>query len=633
MKITDVIDKKSVALDIEVKDKKAAISYLVDLMDKQDALLNKEEYLAGVLARENEATTAVGEAVAIPHCQSEAVKKVALSAVTIKDGVDFDAPDGEKVKLAFLIAAPKNAANSHIDVLSKLSTMLLDEDFTRKLLNAKNVEEFLAVIDEADKEKSSSSVQTSRTGAYVLAVTACPTGIAHTYMAAEKLTKIASDLGVAIKIETRGAVGVKNALTSDDIKKACAVIIAADTNVPLDRFDGKRLYQGKVQDGISKAEQLLNDAVNGKFSIYHAENAAKDDNSDKEKSEDSSLHSIYMHLMNGVSHMLPLVVGGGILIALAFLIDGLSVDLSSLSPEARGSFGSINPVARVLKNIGGGAFSFMLPVLAAFIALSIADRPGLAAGFVGGYIAATGKSGFIGALIAGFAAGYILQLLKKIFKNVPKAMEGLKPILIFPLIGIALTGLFMMFVVEPPIGWVNTSLNAALNGMSEASSIVLGLILGGMMAVDMGGPVNKAAYVFGSASIAAGNYNIMAAVMIGGMVPPLAIAISCLLFKNKYTHSQIKSAPANIVMGLSFITEGAIPFAAEDPLHVLPACIIGSALSGAISMAAGCTLMAPHGGIFVFPVVGNPLMYIVALLAGSIVSAVLLGLFKKKIEE
>lgn len=633
MKITELIDKKSVALSIEVKDKNSAISYLVDLMDKQDALLNKELYFKAVLARENESTTAVGEGVAIPHAQSEAVRKVALSAMTIKNGVDFDAPDGEKVSLAFLIAAPKGAANAHIDVLSKLSTMLMNEDFTKKLLNAKSVEEFLAVIDEADKEEHPSSVKTKHTGAYVLAVTACPTGIAHTYMAAEKLTKVASSLRVSIKIETRGAVGVKNALNEDDIKKACAVIIAADTNVPLERFDGKRLYQGKVQDGIGKAEQLIKDAINGKYAIYHAESASQAESVEAKQSEDTSLHSIYMHLMNGVSHMLPLVVGGGILIALAFLIDGLSIDLSALSPEQRGSFGSINPVARVLKNIGGGAFSFMLPVLAAFIASSIADRPGLAAGFVGGYIAATGKSGFIGALIAGFAAGHILQILKKVFRNVPKAMEGLKPILIFPLIGIALTGLFMMFVVEPPIGWLNTTLNTALNGMSEASSIVLGLILGGMMAVDMGGPVNKAAYVFGSASIAAGNYHVMAAVMIGGMVPPLAIALSCMFFKSKYTPAQIKSAPANIVMGLSFITEGAIPFAAEDPLHVLPACIVGSALSGAISMAAGCTLMAPHGGIFVFPVVGHPLMYIVALLAGSIVSAVLLGIFKKTIKE
>ena len=451
-------------------------------------------------------------------------------------------------------------------------------------------------------------------------------------MAAETLEKTAKQCGVAIKVETRGASGVKNELTAADIANADCIIVAADTHVPLERFDGKPLIQCKVGDGINKAQSLIQGALDGKYAVYHAESNGASAAALPTDGKESVAHTIYKHLMNGVSYMLPIVVGGGILIAIAFLIDGLLVDLNSLPFEQRSSFGSITAAARLFMTIGGGAFGFMLPILAGFIAMSIADRPGLAAGLVGGYLASQGRSGFIGALIAGFAAGYIVLFLKKAFIKLPKALDGLKLILFFPLFGIAVTGIVMQFIVEPPIGALNTMCNTALASMSGTGSVVLGLILGGMMAVDMGGPVNKAAYVFGTASIAAGNYNIMAAVMIGGMVPPLALALSALLFKSKYTQAERKAAPANIVMGLSFITEGAIPFAASDPLHVLPCCIVGSALAGGISMAAHCTLMAPHGGIFVFPVVGNPFLYLVALVAGSLVAALLLGFTKKKVQ-
>lgn len=641
MKIRDLLDPKSIRLNSSAASKDEVLRELVDLMAAGGNIGDKQTYLNGVRAREQEASTAVGDGVAIPHCRSEAVVRAGLAAMTIPAGVDYDAPDGEKVTLIFLIAAPATGGDVHIEALSKLSTMLLNEDFTKNLLAAKNVEEFLAVVDAAETEKDAVSAKnTAQTAAqaatpvtmHILAVTACPTGIAHTYMAAETLEKTAKQCGVAIKVETRGASGVKNELTAADIANADCIIVAADTHVPLERFDGKPLIQCKVGDGINKAQSLIQGALDGKYAVYHAESNGASAAALPTDGKESVAHTIYKHLMNGVSYMLPIVVGGGILIAIAFLIDGLLVDLNSLPFEQRSSFGSITAAARLFMTIGGGAFGFMLPILAGFIAMSIADRPGLAAGLVGGYLASQGRSGFIGALIAGFAAGYIVLFLKKAFIKLPKALDGLKPILFFPLFGIAVTGIVMQFIVEPPIGALNTMCNTALASMSGTGSVVLGLILGGMMAVDMGGPVNKAAYVFGTASIAAGNYNIMAAVMIGGMVPPLALALSALLFKSKYTQAERKAAPANIVMGLSFITEGAIPFAASDPLHVLPCCIVGSALAGGISMAAHCTLMAPHGGIFVFPVVGNPLLYLVALVAGSLVAALLLGLTKKKVQ-
>lgn len=641
MKIRDLLDPKSIRLNSSAASKDEVLRELVDLMAAGGNIGDKQTYLNGVRAREQEASTAVGDGVAIPHCRSEAVVRAGLAAMTIPAGVDYDAPDGEKVTLIFLIAAPATGGDVHIEALSKLSTMLLNEDFTKNLLAAKNVEEFLAVVDAAETEKDAVSAKnTAQTAAqaatpvtmHILAVTACPTGIAHTYMAAETLEKTAKQCGVAIKVETRGASGVKNELTAADIANADCIIVAADTHVPLERFDGKPLIQCKVGDGINKAQSLIQGALDGKYAVYHAESNGASAAALPTDGKESVAHTIYKHLMNGVSYMLPIVVGGGILIAIAFLIDGLLVDLNSLPFEQRSSFGSITATARLFMTIGGGAFGFMLPILAGFIAMSIADRPGLAAGLVGGYLASQGRSGFIGALIAGFAAGYIVLFLKKAFIKLPKALDGLKPILFFPLFGIAVTGIVMQFIVEPPIGALNTMCNTALASMSGTGSVVLGLILGGMMAVDMGGPVNKAAYVFGTASIAAGNYNIMAAVMIGGMVPPLALALSALLFKSKYTQAERKAAPANIVMGLSFITEGAIPFAASDPLHVLPCCIVGSALAGGISMAAHCTLMAPHGGIFVFPVVGNPFLYLVALVAGSLVAALLLGFTKKKVQ-
>ena len=556
--------------------------------------------------------------------------------MVVKDGVDYDSLDGEPVHLIFLIAAPNTKDNVHLDVLSKLSVLLMDENFSRALQSAKSPEEFMKIVDEADQEapgldeKLKADEATSADQFRILAVTACPTGIAHTYMAAEGLEKAAKAKGCFIKVETRGSGGAKNVLTAEEIKNADCIIVAADTKVPMDRFNGKKLIEVQVSDGISKADKLIEQAMSGNVPVYTASENAE---VSEKKAGGSKGHQIYMQLMNGVSHMLPFVVGGGILIALAFLIDGLCVDMTSLTAEARQSFGSITPVAATLKSIGDLAFGFMLPVLAGFIAMSIADRPGLAVGFVGGAIAANGKSGFLGALVAGFLAGYLILLLKKLFEKLPEALEKIAPVLLYPVFGILIVGLVMTFVVEPPIGALNTALNTALTNMSGSSKVLLGIIVAGMMAVDMGGPFNKAAYVFGTASIAAGNYGIMAAVMIGGMVPPCAIALASLLFKDKFTKTERESAPTNFIMGLAFITEGAIPFAASDPLHVIPACVIGSGLAGALSMAFNCTLMAPHGGIFVFPVVGNPLMYLAALAVGTVVGALMLGVLKKKIAE
>lgn len=637
MRIRDLLAAESIQLNGAAGGKEDVLNQMVNLMAKSGKIKDIEIYRKGVFAREEEGTTGIGEGIAIPHCKSDSVERPGLAVMVVKDGVDFDALDGEKVSLIFLIAAPNTEDNVHLDVLSRLSVMLMDENFTTSLRNAKTVEEFLKVIDEAEAEKAEEKgteppqEESSTAGKkFILAVTGCPTGIAHTYMAAESLEKKAKELGCDIKVETRGSGGAKNVLTKEEIAKADCIIVAADTQVPMERFNGKPVISCKVADGISKSEELLKKAMGGNAAVYHAGNARAEEAD--EEGKDSVGHQIYKHLMNGVSHMLPFVVGGGILIAIAFLIDGFSVDLNSLPMDERGNFGTITPAAAMFKSIGGTAFGFMLPVLAGFIAMSIADRPGLAVGFVGGAVAANGTSGFLGALVAGFLAGYLVLGLKKAFSKLPDSLEGIKPVLLYPLIGVFLVGVIMTYVVEPPIGALNTLINNGLNGMNGASAIILGALLGGMMSVDMGGPVNKAAYVFGTASIAAGNYNIMAAVMIGGMVPPIAIALATLFFKNKFTAEERKAGPTNFIMGLSFITEGAIPFAASDPLRVLPACIVGSAVAGAISMAFDCTLMAPHGGIFVFLTVGHPLQYLIALAIGSAISCFLLGVLKKDVK-
>ena len=633
MRITDLLDKQSISLNGAPKDKKEALDQVVDLMAKSGKINDVEAYRQRVYAREEESTTGIGEGIAIPHGKCDAVTKPGLAAMVVKDGVDFDSLDGEPVHLIFLIAAPNTEDNIHLDVLSKLSVLLMDEQFTADLLNAKSVDEFLEIVDKADDEKSDIDERLADTGeaegaqAKLLAVTACPTGIAHTYMAAEGLEKAAKAKNCFIKIETRGSGGAKNVITDQEIAEADCIIVTADTQVPLDRFDGKKVIIRQASDGISKADELVDLALSGNVPVYHAAEGAKTE----VKSSGGIGHQIYAQLMNGVSHMLPFVIGGGILIAIAFLIDGLSIDINSLPADQRANFGTITPIAAMFKQIGGVAFGFMLPVLAGFIAMAIGDRPALALGFVGGMMAASGKSGFLGALVAGFVAGYLILALRKACDKLPTALEKIAPVLIYPVVGILVMGLFMLFIVEPIMGGINTSLNNALTGMGSSSKVVLGLVLGGMMAIDMGGPFNKAAYVFGTAAIAAGNYDIMAAVMIGGMTPPCAIALATLLFKDKFTKEERESGPTNFIMGLAFITEGAIPYAAADPLHVLPACIAGSAVAGAISMFFGCTLMAPHGGIFVFPVVGNALMYLVALVVGTAVSTVLLGLLKKKV--
>ena len=633
MKITDLLSKESVLLNIDVKDKDACLVKLVDLMDASGKISDKKLYLDAVHEREKEGTTGVGNGIAIPHGRCSGVKEPGLAAMTINGGVEYNALDSKPVDLAFLIAAPEGSGSVHLEILSKLATMLMDENFVADLKKAKTVEEFLKVIDDAEEKKDEKVAEEfagleSNMGHFILAVTACPTGIAHTYMAAEAIEKAAKAKGYKVKVETRGSGGAKNILTDEEINKADGIIVAADTNVPMDRFDGKKVIECQVSKGINKPNELIDEIVNGNVAIYKG-NSKKANN----EAKDSTGHSIYKHLMNGVSHMLPFVVGGGILIALAFLVDGMSYDINSLTDAQRANFGTLTPLANFLKGqVGGVAFGFMLPVLAGFIAMSIADRPGLAVGILGGSIAANGTSGFLGALAAGFIAGYLVNLLKKVSdKVIPESLDGIKPVLIYPLFGMLLTGAIMVFAIEPVVGAINMGLNNALASLSGVNVILLGAIVAGMMAIDMGGPFNKASYVFGVASIASGNYNIMAAVMIGGMVPPCAIALATLLFKKKFTESERKSGPTNFIMGLAFITEGAIPFAAADPLHVIPSCAVGSALAGALSMAFNCTLMAPHGGIFVFPVVGNTLMYLVALVVGAIVGAVLLGLLKKDV--
>ena len=565
MTIRDLLAAESINLNGTPAGKTEALNQCIDLMAKSGKIADVEKYRKGVFAREEEGTTGIGMGIAIPHCKSDAVTKAGLAAMVVKDGVDFESLDGTPAKIIFLIAAPNTEDNVHLQVLSKLSVMLMDEQFTNSLINAGSVDEFLNIIDSAEKAKDEKEaakeakakepVEVKKDDVFIVAVTACPTGIAHTYMAAEAIEKKAKELGYQVKVETRGSGGAKNVLTDDEIAKAAGVIVACDTNVPTDRFDGKKVIECQVSDGINKAEELIKRIAAGDAPVFKA-SGKKEASHSSVGGKESIGHQIYKHLMNGVSHMLPFVVGGGILIAIAFLIDGFSVDLNSLPADQRANFGTITQAAAMFKGIGGTAFGFMLPILAGFIAMSIADRPGLAVGFVGGSIAANGTSGFLGALVAGFVAGYIVLLLKKVFSKLPESLDGMKPVLLYPLLGIFLVGVIMQFVVEPPIGALNTAINNGLNGLNGASAVVLGVLLGGMMSVDMGGPVNKAAYVFGTASIAAGNYNIMAAVMIGGMVPPIAIALATIFFKNKFTAEERKAGPTNFIMGLSFITEG-----------------------------------------------------------------------------
>ena len=639
MRIRELLAVESIDLNAKAASKKEALDHAVDLMARSGKISDVETYRNGVYAREEEGTTGIGEGIAIPHCKSDVVKAPGLAAMRVAGGVDFQSLDGEKADLIFLIAAPNTKDNVHLDVLSKLSVLLMDEKFTNDLRNAKSVEEFLHVIDvaesakDAEESKEAPAKAETKSGRLILAVTGCPTGIAHTYMAAESLEKKAAELGCRIKVETRGSGGAKNVLTRAEIAEADCIIVAADTQVPMERFDGKPVIECKVADGISKSEELIKRAINGDAATYHASNKEAANRNDNEK--DSVGHQIYKHLMNGVSHMLPFVIGGGILIALAFLLDDYSIDPSN--------FGKNTPLAAYLKTIGEQAFGMMLPILAGFIAMSIADRPGLAVGLVAGLIAKMGSTfanpaggdvnaGFLGALFAGFAGGYIVLGLKKLFSKLPKSLEGIKPVLLYPVIGIFLAAVVTTFI-NPYMGMINDGLTHFLNGMGGTSRVVLGMILGGMMSIDMGGPFNKAAYVFGTAQLAEGNFEVMAAVMAGGMVPPIAIALCTTFFKKKFTEKERQSGVVNYVMGLSFITEGAIPFAAQDPLRVIPSCLIGSAIAGGLSMAFGCTLRAPHGGLFVLPTIGNPVMYLAAVVIGAVVGCLILGILKKNVEE
>mgnify|MGYP000427871383 CR=1 FL=1 len=622
MRIIDLITKDRILLGASAADKQDAIEKMVELQAKSGNLSDKEVYKQAILAREAMSSTAIEAGIAVPHAKSETVTAPSLCAMTLKEGVDYGAMDGQPSDLFFMIAAPLNG-DLHLEILSHLMVLLMDPQFLAALRGAKDEAEFISVIDCFETEKYGAAQETKpqKSGYQVLAVTACPTGIAHTYMAAEALEKAGKEMGISIKVETNGSGGVKNKLTDEEIQNADGIIVAADKNVETARFAGKKVLFVPVSDGIHKAEQLIEQIERGNAPVYEHKGSAEDVVVSKNEKE-SIGRQFYKHLMNGVSHMLPFVIGGGILIAIAFLLDDYSIDPAN--------FGMNTPLASFFKTVGGVAFDFMLPVLAGFIAMAIGDRPALALGFVGGYIAANGKSGFLGALVAGFAAGYIIVLLRKICDKLPEALEKIAPVLIYPVVGILVIGLGMTFIVEPVMGGINTGLNSFLAGMGSTSRVLLGFILAAMMAIDTGGPFNKAAYVFGTASIAAGNYDIMAAVMIGGMVPPCAIALATILFKNKFTKEERDAGPTNFIMGLAFITEGAIPYAAADPLHVIPACIIGSGAAGAVSMFFKCTLMAPHGGIFVFPVVGNAIYYVIALVAGTIISTICLGLFKKK---
>ena len=693
MKIIELLDKKSISLEAAPKSKSEALDLAVDLMAESGKIKDKEAYKKLVYAREEESTTGVGEGIAIPHGKGDCVDKPGLAAMVIKDGVDFEALDEEPVNILFLIAAPDTEDNVHLDVLSKLSMMLMDEDFRNSLINAKDVDEFIDIVDRTDEERGSvdetiaeTSIVDDTSGALkVVAVTSCPTGIAHTYMAAEGLEKAADKAGIKIKIETRGSSGAKNVLTDEDIAAADCVIVTADSKVPMDRFKGKKVIQRKVADGINKADELMGIVKDGSAPIFSGD-ASESSESEKTEDQGSVGHKIYTWLMNGVSHMLPFVIGGGILVAIAFLID----TIAGYGATGGGDFGSITPLAALLKYIGGLAMGLMVPVLAGYIAYAIADRPGLAVGFVGGMLASNGNallsgytfaegtlvdgkaiggfgeflskfafqqpdggntvSGFLGGIVAGFLAGFIVLGLQKLCANLPQALDGIKPTLIYPLVGIFLEGVIMCFILNPLIGLANTGLSHMLTAISDAGMLtVLGLILGAMMAIDMGGPINKAAYVFGVGMLTQASdylnsgmsaddpkvvacYVSMAAIMVGGMVPPVGIALACWIFPKKFTKAERGSAVSNVVMGASFITEGAIPFAAADPLHTIPCTMVGAGVAGFLAALFKCTLMAPHGGLFVFATVGNPFMYIVAWLVGSAVTCIMLGLIKKPAE-
>ena len=676
MKIKDLLAKESVQLNGQAKDKKDILNQMVDLMAKSGKIDDIDTYRAGVFAREDEGTTGVGEGIAIPHCKSDAVNAPGLAAMTVPAGVEYEALDGAPVDLLFLIAAPNTDDNVHLDVLSKLSVLLMDEEFTGALKKAKSVDEFIAVIDAAEAEDDKETVVAKKDGYDIVAVTGCPTGIAHTYMAAESLEKTAADKGINIKVETRGSGGAKNVLTDDEIKNAKGVIVAADTNVPMDRFDGKKLIQCKVADGINKADGLIDRIMKGDASEYKASGESHESSSKEEKG--SVAHQAYVHLMSGVSHMLPFVIGGGIMIALAFLID----TIMGYGATGGGDFGTCTPLSAFFKYVGGLSMGVMVPVLAGYIAYSIADRPGLAVGFTGGLLASSGNalaeayswaghntgfmnllenfgfqtsgntvSGFLGGIVAGFLAGFVVLFLKKLTRKLPASLDGIKPTLIYPLCGIFIVGVLMVFIFNPLIGVINTGLSVMLTALSNAGYLaIMGLVLGAMMAIDMGGPINKAAYVFGTGMLGTASdmiaggasatdpavvacYVAMASIMVGGMVPPLGIAAACQFFPKKFTEAERSSRVSNVVMGCSFITEGAIPFAACDPLHVIPCTLVGAGVAGFLSALFGCTLMAPHGGVFVFATIGNPAMYILSWLVGSAITAIMLGLIKKNADE
>ena len=628
MRITDLLKDCSIELNTSAATKQEAIEKLVGLMEKAGNVSNHDQYLKDVLAREAEGTTGLGDGIATPHAKSAGIREAGLAAMTIPGGMDFESMDGKPARLFFLIAAPDAANDLHLQVLSKLATLIMDMDFKEALIAASSKEEFLQLIN--DKEDgtfvapaAAAAPAASESSKKLLAVTACPTGIAHTFMAAESLEQHAKKRGIFIKVEKDGSGGAQDVLTKQEISEADCIIVAADKNIEMARFDGKPVLQTKVANGINKADELIDHAISGQVPVYHHDGPSDAPVFDGEK--ESTARIIYKHLMNGVSHMLPFVIGGGILIALAFLFDDYSIDPSK--------FGSNTPLAKFFMDVGGASFGFMLPVLAGFIAMSIADRPGLAVGFVGGALAAKGGSGFLGALLAGFAAGYIILGLRRIFASLPKSLEGIKPVLLYPLIGVFLMGVLITFIINPPVSGINAWMMDTLKNMDTSSRIFIGILMGGMMAVDMGGPVNKAAYVVGTGALASGEFGVMAAVMAGGMVPPIAIALCTTFFGNRFTESERKSGITNYIMGLSFITEGAIPFAAADPIRVLPACIIGSATAGALSMAFDCTLRAPHGGIFVVPTIGSPFMYIAAILIGAAIGCIILATLKKPLPE
>lgn len=659
MKITDLLKPQSILLNASPTNKADAIYTLGDLIDKGGNLSDKAEYLEAVFAREESGSTGLGDGIATPHAKSAGVKEAGLAAMVVPNGVDFEALDGQPSRLFFMIAAPEGAADTHVEVLSKLATMVIDPDFKNALIQAATVDRFLELITakeegnfdpsvegyiKTEDEKAPSitdAIEAKATEAIekvipkvsvdnphyeVLAVTGCPTGIAHTYMAAESLERKAKEMGISLKVEKNGASGIKDALTVEEIEHAKCIIVASDRQVEMARFDGKPMIQTKVANGINKAEELLREAMSGTAPVYHASQSDKDSAESAIDAKDSFGRQIYKHLMNGVSHMLPFVIGGGILIALAFLFD-------TFDPANAKNFGSGTPLSAFLMKIGGASFGFMLPVLAGYIAMSIADRPGLVAGFVGGLLANQGGSGFLGALIAGFAAGYLVLLVKKLVSGLPQALEGTKPVLFYPVLGVLFIGIAITFIINPPVSALNEWLMNSLQTMGTTSRVLLGLVFGAMMSVDMGGPVNKAAYVIGTGALATGEYGIMAAVMAGGMVPPLAIALCTTFFPSRFTEAERKSGITNYIMGLSFITEGAIPFAAADPIRVLPSCIIGAGTAGALSMFFECTLRAPHGGIFVVPTIGNPLLYLASIAIGSVVACIILAIVRPKLKK